>query len=190
MSSESATLSVFVLEGSTLKANLVLEGPFANPDVESTLDLVAAEHKFTNQRHRWTKHVMYRETVNFEHLQLPEPVFYEEEQIPTYTDDDYTEPESKEEDMAAIQKQIEERRARQIEIRRQIQEARRKRAELMLEHAQMNSDKVREEGSPHQKTITARADGWYRGCIEAEYNRVSWVLNDKAGRGLSALGIG
>ena len=41
--------------------------------------------------------------------------FDEEEEIPMYTDDDYTVPESKEEDMAAIQKQIDQTIASQKE---------------------------------------------------------------------------
>ena len=124
---------------------------------------------------------MYRETVNFEHLQEPEPDFEEDEQMPIYMDDDDVVPESQEEDMAVVQKRIEERRIRQLAIRRQIQEARRRRAERALEHAQLNAEKIKEEGTPHQKTITARSDGWYRGCIEAEYNRVSRVFRAKVG---------
>ena len=125
---------------------------------------------------------MYRELVNFEHLQEPEPDFEDGEEIPMFFNDDDVVQESREEDMVEMQKRIEERRIRQQAIRRQIQEARRKRADRMLEHAQINAEKVKEDGTPHQTTITARADGWYRGCIEADYNRVSGVARETVAR--------
>jgi hypothetical protein len=176
--SESATVSVFILEGTSLKAVLVVEGPFANPDVESTVDLIAAEHKFVVDGHRWTKHTMNREVVNFEHLQLPEPDFEEDEimidPLLEGVDDDDTVREG--EDMPALQARIEERRKRQQIARRKMQEARRKRAERLSEHRKENAAIVKNEGSPHQRTITAGVDGWFRGCVSAEFNSVSCLV--------------
>ena len=109
---------------------------------------------------------------------MPPPEFEEDEDIHVYGNDDDEVPESKEEDMAAIQRHIEERRARQLANRRLIHEARQKRADRMAEFARMNADKIREEGSPYELTISAKADGWYRGCVEAEFNRVRLICSE------------
>lgn len=167
-------MSVFILEGNSLKAVLIVEGPFANPDVDSTTDLLAAEQKFVVDKYRWTKHTMNREVVNFEHLQLPEPEFEEDEEmiVPSLEGEEDDDTVREGEDMPALQARIEERRQRQQIARRKMQEARRKRAERLLEHRKENAAIVKNEGSPHQRTIKAGVDGWFRGCVSAEFNSV------------------
>jgi hypothetical protein len=172
-------VSVFILEGNSLKAVLIVEGPFANPDVDSTTDLLAAEQKFVVDKYRWTKHTMNREVVNFEHLQLPEPEFEEDEEmiVPSLEGEEDDDTVREGEDMPALQARIEERRQRQQIARRKMQEARRKRAERLLEHRKENAAIVKNEGSPHQRTIKAGVDGWFRGCVSAEFNSVSCLMS-------------
>lgn len=159
-----------------------MEGPFANPDVDSTVNLLAAEQRFAVDKYRWTKHTMNREVVNFEHLQLPEPDFEEDEEmmVPPVDGEDDDDTVREGEDMSALQARIEERRKRQQIARRKMQEARRKRAERLLEHRKENAAIVKNEGSPHQRTIKAGVDGWFRGCVLAEFNSVSLPHDNSA----------
>ena len=169
--SDSATMSALILEGDQLKATLVLEGPFAESELETTMELVEAEHKFVVDKRRWTKHTIYIETVDFEHIQEQEED-EEEEEEEQYEDDDDDRPIADNEDAEAAKIRVQERRKRAQQTRRRIQQARRRRAQLIEEKNKRNAAKVRKEGAPHQKTIFAQTDGWYRGCLKADYNRV------------------
>jgi hypothetical protein len=170
--SESATASVFVLEGSSLKAILILEGPFAKFELESTLSLMEAEQNYELERHHRTGDNGYLEVVDFEHLQLPSldiDDLEHMEEVEEYDDDMIEEGE----DMETALKRIEKRRERNKAIRLKIQEARKKMHQRMLERAKENAYIIKSEGEPHQRTIHAITDGWYRACIRADFNNVS-----------------
>lgn len=164
------------MEGSQLKATLVLEGPFAGSNVETTKDLVAAEHRFAIDKYRWTKHTIYRETVDFEHIQ----VYIEDDdddEEESYEDDDDDDHVPEGEDIEITKKRIQERRNRRAAARRRAQAVRRKKMQQENERRKQLAEKIKQEGEPHQKTVQAKAEGWYRACIAASFDRVSVVLD-------------
>jgi hypothetical protein len=151
---------------------LILEGPFANSGLESTLSLMEAEQKYESERHHRTGDNGFMEVVDFEHLQLP-PLDLNEvenmEEVEEYDDDMLEEGE----DMETALKRIEKRRERNKALRLKVQEARKRMHQRMLDHAKENAYVVKSEGEPYQRTIHATTDGWYRSCVRADYNNVS-----------------
>jgi len=170
---DSATVSVFILEGSQLKANVILEGPFANDNVENTHDLVIAEQKFTTEgidQYRWTQHA--GEIVDFEHIQIETDDDEDEDEEEHYADDDDDDAAHPEEDIEVSKKRIQERRNRRAAARRRAQAQRRKRVQIENERRKLLTDKIRKEGEPYQKTLKAEADGWYRACVAASFDKI------------------
>lgn len=175
-------MSVYILEGNKLQGQLLLEGPFAKYHLEDTMEIVEAEHNFAMGTSRWTEHDMFQEIVDFEHMSVP-PI--EDVEIPMieYDDDDDDDAVAAEKDNIdnqadadAMAEKLKEKRAKRAAQRRVQQQARRKRAQLLQERTKEQSRKVRSEGSPHQKTLIAKDDGWFRGCLHANVNRVRVIL--------------
>jgi hypothetical protein len=172
------------LEGVSLNVDVVLEGPIANADTESTAELMKDHQKSSTMNHNRDKYTYIRELVDFENLKapIPEPLFTDDDTIEIdvpYDDDDNNievSDSAQQMDMAAIQRRVEEKRINQEAAIRKRQESRRKREEkLQLWRASIEKKTTTIEGSAYQKTIHALKDGWFRGCVLATHNDVSSI---------------
>jgi hypothetical protein len=158
--SESVTISVFVLSGSQLKATVSLEGPFAQPDVDSGVELHTHLTEFENGR-KPNGHLSFSQVVDFEHLN---------EDIP---DDD----EARQENDDILKTPIDpndpdadkKRRERRERQRQKFLEEKQKREERKM--AQLK--KVRQDGEPFVYTTKVPITGWYRMCVTSSWNQVS-----------------
>lgn len=190
---DQGTFSVLITDGDSLRANFMLEGPFATSDVDSTQDLVHAEYAFVKRGYRWTEHTMHRGIIDFEHLQIPELADIEDrfnEQIDDIEDEEYDDDDdsiweslSEEE----TKKLMAEKRRKNIERHRRIETARREKEKLLEERAKHLSKRVKAEGEPHEKTVDAKADGWYRACIMASFNKITIESEFRSGRELGGI---
>lgn len=152
---EKLTMSVFVLSGSELKATAIMEGPVAPPTANTAKELQDAIDKFRNDDH-YGKFISTTEVVDFEHLK---PEVFDDD------DDDY---EDDDDDDDAESSDEAKRRKRDIRMKR-AREARQKRERQRREREK----DVRSEGEPFQKTLQAKAPGWYRLCVRGTWYQVS-----------------
>ena len=159
MSSEAVTASVFVLSGEELKATVKLDGPVAPMDANTGNALSSAIESFdANFQPNEQENVAMEEVVDFEHLNV-KGEFEEDDE-----DDDLARQLSKSKDMSPSErKRLKDKQRKKILARRQKQEQQR-----LHQHR-----KVREEGQPYQTTIKAPRSGWYRLCIQANFQQVS-----------------
>mmetsp|Transcript_24115 Transcript_24115/g.35738 ORF Transcript_24115/g.35738 Transcript_24115/m.35738 type:complete len:341 (-) Transcript_24115:233-1255(-) len=186
---DSGTLSVLITDGDSLRANFMLEGPFARSDVDTTQNIVRAEYDFVKKGNRWTEHTMDRGIIDFEHLQIPEWADIEERfnreiEQQHYDDDDSIWNGLSEEE---TKKLMEDKRRQNIERHRRIETARRDKEKLLEERAKHLSKKVKAEGEPREKTIYAKADGWYRACVMASFNKITVEFEFRNGRELGGI---
>uniref|UniRef100_A0A7S1UYI4 Peptidylprolyl isomerase n=1 Tax=Grammatophora oceanica TaxID=210454 RepID=A0A7S1UYI4_9STRA len=169
---EAVTMSVFLLSGSELKATVYIEGPIAPPGVNSGLELQTSINEY-NTGQRFGQVVKEQFVVDMEHLQAtPEAEeIKDDDDAFKYDDDDDDDDatEKSEQDLEKARKRMEEKRRRAQIARQKAREMRRKREQQRKERAA----KIREEGEPVQKTITAKTDGWYRACIMGSWFQVS-----------------
>jgi len=179
---------VLITDGNSLKANFMLEGPFALPDVDDTQSLVRAEYDFVKKGKRWTKHVMNRGIVDFEHFQTSEFADLDErfeEHLEYWDDDDDSVWENLSEEES--RKLMEEKRRKNIERHRRMESARREKDKLVERRAKYLSNRVKTEGEIHEKTVDAEVAGWYRACIMASFNKVTVEMEFRNGRELGGI---
>lgn len=149
------TLSSIILSGSSLKATLTFDGPFAESSVDSGLTIFQAAEQF---RGRGDGFVTHSEVIDFEHLAPPA-----DEDDTDSPDEDDGPLDPNDPDIAQKRK---DRRERQ---RQKFLEAKAKRDQRKLEL----QNKVRQDGEPAIFTTKAPADGWYRMCVQATWYQVS-----------------
>ena len=163
--SESVTVSIFILSGSQLKATYTLEGPIATPDVDSATELYTKAYEFVaDSRGRDKNKINFQQEIDFEHLM-------EETDDDDYVDDDDDDefnddgapisPDDPDADAKRRQRR-ERQRAKFLAIKKKRDE---KKARMM--------QKIRQDGEPVLTTKVAPVAGWYRMCVNANWNQVS-----------------
>lgn len=159
---ESVTVSVFILSGSQLKALYSLEGPIANIDVESGIDLYKKGQEFS-PNHRDKNQMIVSQEVDFEHLNDEmddDDSVDDDENDDMYNDDEPIEPGDPDAD-----KKRRDRRERQ---RKRFLDLKKKREEKKLAMLK----KIRQDGEPILITKKAPKAGWYRMCVTSNWNQV------------------
>jgi hypothetical protein len=161
---ESVTMSVFILSGPVLRGTVTFDGPVAPSDLNSASELREHVDQFDHGHSREEgKHIMFSETVDFEHLNLgdPDDEDYEEDDAFTSEEKDGT-PDGDH----ATSRRAAEQRKRALERRHNKDQRTHK-----------QHDKVRKEGEAFQKTIKVEHAGWYRFCVRATYYQVTAELD-------------
>lgn len=158
--SEHVTISVFILTGSQLKATVTLEGPFAQPHIDTGFEILKKATEFDNGN-KPNGHLYFSEVVDFEHLN--EDIPSDDEGAEENNDDILKTPIDPNDPDA--EKKRRERRERQ---RQKFLEEKQKREERKM--AQLK--KVRQDGEPYVHTIKASRPGWYRMCVTSSWNQV------------------
>jgi hypothetical protein len=169
--SESVTMSVFILSGAELRATMTLEGPVAPASITSGAELQQAMDKFTGSD--YGEHTILQEVVDFEHLQTQ--ILAQEEDdddAQNSEDDDHEIAEGEDVNSEAFKLKVEQRNRRMALARSRAKEAK-KRREAAREETHR---KVRDEGEPFQKTLKAKAAGWYRACVRGTWYQVSYRI--------------
>lgn len=144
------TVSLFILSGNELAAQMHFEGPLgSNPEqnIDSGEDLQKAINEFDNgNRHGSARAVV--KTINFEHLNLKEGGGIEapdEEVAPIVIEDETSD----------------QRRDRRAKERKKALEARQRQEHSKIKQKQL----LRDEGEPFQLTFNDINKGWYRYCV-------------------------
>ncbi len=165
--SESVTVSVFILSGSQLKATYSLEGPIAGPDVDSGSELYTKAYAFAADNRSGNKNkINFQQEIDFEHLM----------EETDDDDDDYVDDDDNavfgddhgpiDPDDPDADKKRRERREKQRKKFLAIKNKRDERKARMME-------KIRKDGEPVLNTKVAPVSGWYRMCVNANWNQVS-----------------
>lgn len=154
---EKMTMSVFILSGTALKATARMEGPIADLEIDSGIELYKAVEKFNNDKKKALLAV--NELVDFEHLN--ESSMDEE-------DEDEEEKEEPSIDSADPDYEEKKKHYRQ-EQRERFLEVKRKRERRRI----AQQKKIRQDGDPFLHTEKAPEAGWYRVCVEGTWHQVS-----------------
>jgi hypothetical protein len=152
-------VSVFILSGNLLKATVSLEGPFADPSVDSGLELHRKITEYVTGESN-ENDLSFNQVVDFEHLNdeiLDDPSASEITDDVLKTPIDPKDPN--------VEEKRRERRERQ---RQKFLEQKQKREERKMAQLQ----KVRQDGEPFVITKRAPAAGWYRMCVTSSWNQV------------------
>lgn len=160
---ESVTVSVFILSGSQLKATYTLEGPIAELDVESGLELYAAGDEFEPDKRRRKSQLAISQEVDFEHLMdevLDDDDHYDDDDDHLHNDDEPIRPDDPNAD--------EKRRERRERQRAKFLELKKKREAKKMAMLK----KIRQDGEPLLNTQKAPQAGWYRMCVISNWNQV------------------
>ena len=133
-------------------------------DAESGTALFGAIEEFDKHfQPNENENVFVSDIVDFEHLNIKDQ--FEEEE-----DDIITGAQTK--DMSPSErKRLKDQQRKKILVKRQKQEQQR-----LHQHR-----KVREEGSPYQKTVVAPRSGWYRFCVLGSHHQVCIIILDWIG---------
>jgi len=190
-----ATFSILIINGDELMGSMILEGPFAKSEVESTADLLKEEHNFVKRGARWTQHTMHRLELDFEHLQIDKfadiEVDYEEMMEEAYwgDDDDNLDDDSVMEELDEREREVKKllNRKKELELTLKLHQIRQEKVKALEERAKHLSKKVREEGEPIEKTLHAKAGGWYRACLSASYNKITAELEFRTSKELAGV---
>merc|ERR1712238_251919 len=138
-----------------------LEGPIADLDVDSGLELYTKAMTFSSNGRKSKRALSYSQEVDFEHLNEIDDDDDDDD------DDDKTEEYSKPIDKNDPDGD-KKRRERREHQRRKFLELKKKREEKKL--AQLK--KVRQDGEPILYTTKAPESGWYRVCVTSNWNQV------------------
>lgn len=129
----------------------------APASITSAADLIHAADKYDKGKDKYGEHVDYTMDPDFESLNILED---DEE-------DDLEIGGPKEGESA------EDARARRAMERRKALEAKQKQERTK----QQQKNYIREEGSPLEKTLMAKSDGWYRVCANAKHSTINIELD-------------
>lgn len=155
LSSESITMSVFVLAGPELRATIEFHGPLPSDNpIDSGSALHAATLKWDPDLHG-EKGLNFYENVDFEHLNIG--------------DEDIEEPINIDEPDDKDGETVDEKRERRAQARKKVLEERDRREA----RKRKQRSKVRDEGEPFLKTLNAPSSGWYRFCIVGTWNQIT-----------------
>lgn len=166
--SESVTVSIFILSGSQLKATYSLEGPIASPDVDSGTELYNKAYEFASSN-RMSKNMKidFVQEIDFEHLMDEvddDDDFNDDDDDDEYDDDGKPiSPDDPDADKKRRERR-EKQRKKFLAIKKKREE---KKARIMK--------KIRQDGEPVLNTKKAPVAGWYRMCVNANWNQVSNV---------------
>lgn len=158
---ESVTVSVFILSGSQLKATYTLEGPIAELEVESGLELYAAGDEFEPNARRRNSQLAISQEVDFEHLM--DEVDDDDDHFDDDDDHIADEPISPDDPDAD-----EKRRKRREQQRAKFLALKKKREDKKMAMLK----KIRQDGEPLMNTQKAPQPGWYRFCVHSPWNQV------------------
>lgn len=157
--SEFMTMSVFILSGSNLKATASLEGPIADPDINTAMEMYQGGELFHSNRDK--EAIRFKNVVDFEHLSTGGDKDEDaDEQLMKIDDETPIDPK----DPDAMEK----RRKRREQQREAFLIAKQKREEKRI----LQQKKLREDGEPFQYTTKAPRSGWYRTCVTATWTQV------------------
>eukprot|EP00545_Synedropsis_sp_CCMP1620_P014328 CAMPEP_0119012478 /NCGR_PEP_ID=MMETSP1176-20130426/6760_1 /TAXON_ID=265551 /ORGANISM="Synedropsis recta cf, Strain CCMP1620" /LENGTH=329 /DNA_ID=CAMNT_0006965443 /DNA_START=33 /DNA_END=1022 /DNA_ORIENTATION=+ len=164
---EKVTISLFILSGAELKGGLLLEGPIAPLSATTGVDLQKMIDVHEHEKDTSGSQAKIEEDVNFEQVipDMPDDNVRDDDDDNLWKqmdDDNLSEEE--------IVKRMEERRNHAKIARERALEARRRRAE------RMRTDKVRADGEPVQRTLTAKSAGWYRACVKGNWYQITAEL--------------
>jgi hypothetical protein len=163
-------MSVFILSGAELRATMTLEGPVAPASITTGAELKQAMDKFTGSE--YGEHIILQEVVDFEHLQTNILAQEDDDDHAHIEDDDVQPAEGEDVNSEAFKKKVEDRKRRIALARNRAKEAKKHREKTREEiHKQF-----RDEGEPFQKTLKAKAAGWYRACVRGTWYQVSDTL--------------
>lgn len=164
---EKVTLSLFILSGAELKGGLLLEGPVSPLNATTGLQLQDMVDLHEEGKIVWGPYGKIEEDVNFENVvpDLPDDNVRDDDDDNLWKqmDDDGLSEEEIETRM------VERRKHAQVARQRAI-EARRRRAE------RMRTQKIRADGEPVQRTLTAKSAGWYRACVKGNWYQITAEL--------------
>jgi hypothetical protein len=161
---EKVTVSVFILSGSQLKATWSVEGPIADLDVDSGLELYTKAMAFGSNGRKSKRTLSYSQEVDFEHLnEIDDDDDDDDVDDDDDDDDELSKPIDKDDPDA--DKKRRERRERQ---RKKFLDLKKKREEKKLSQLK----KVRQDGEPILYTTNAPEAGWYRMCVTSNWNQV------------------
>ena len=162
------TISVFILSGAELRATMTLEGPIAPLSITSGAELQHAMDKFTG--HEYGEYSIVQDVVDFEHLQTREMAESDDDDDPQLYHRDPSVDDVVGEDVnsEAFKAKIEEKNRISELARARAREHKRKREKMREDIAR----KVRDEGEPAQRTLKAKAEGWYRACVKGTWYQV------------------
>ena len=146
-----ATVSLFILSGTELRAAITIDGPLPEEEpIRSGLQLLTASQKV--DQGLFGRHgddvIRERDDVDFEHLNIG--------------DDGYGEEDESVEEEIPENESIDERRARRARQRKKALEQRQRRDQRRMDQR----DHVKDEGEPYQITFKGKAAGWYRYCVK------------------------
>ena len=156
-------MSVFILSGSQLRATYTLEGPIADLNVESGIELYTKGEEFHSDKRNGGKQLALSQEVDFEHLneEIDDDDHYDDENDDEFDDDSSINPDDPDAD-----KKKRERRERQ---RKRFLDLKKKREEKKLNAMK----KIQQNGEPILNTEKAPDAGWYRMCVKGDWNQVS-----------------
>jgi len=157
---ESVTISVFILSGSQLKATYSLDGPFADPSVDTGLELYNKAMEWGGNERNSKHEISISHEVDFEHLNEDYYDDDDDDDDDHFDDDEAIKPDDPEAD-----KKKRQRRERQ---RNRFLELKKKREQKKLEQLK----KVRQDGEPVLVTKKAPRAGWYKMCVTSSWNQV------------------
>ena len=170
---ESVTMSVFILSGSQLKATYSLEGPFGDLDLDSGSEIYTKANEFARGGGgAKSSQLNFKQEVDFEHLmdEVDDDDDYVDDD--DGTDDEYDDDAPIKPDDPDADKKRRERRDRQ---RKKFLAVKKKREEKKLNMMK----RIRQDGEPILKTMKASGAGWYRMCVNANWNQVSKQIYSK-----------
>jgi len=163
---ESVTVSIFVLSGSQLKAVYSLEGPFADLEVDSPIEIYNNGQNFANSVRSKNKAdiINFMQEVDFEHLmdEVDDDAFMDDDDD---DDDEYDDDAPIKADEPNAEEKRRQRRERQ---RKKFLEAKKKREETKAKMMK----RIRQDGEPIMTTYKAPQSGWYRMCVTASWNQI------------------
>jgi len=160
---ESVTVSVFILSGSQLRATYTLEGPIADLNVESGIELYTKGEEFHSDKRNGGKQLALSQEVDFEHLN--EEIDDDDDHYDDENDDEFDDDSSINPDDPDADKKKRERRERQ---RKRFLDLKKKREEKKLNAMK----KIQQNGEPILNTEKAPDAGWYRMCVKGDWNQV------------------
>ena len=158
--SESVTISAFILAGHSLTAKMFFDGPLSiakeSPDDFTGKEMLNSAHDFyadLKKNPKNKKIVQFKYELDMDHMN-PHGDAYDDDDDDDWVDDKETTAEERRQKRAEMRKKaLEKRQAR--ETKREEQ-----RAHLLR------------EGEPYVKTLKAKGAGWYYYCVEADVNPV------------------
>ena len=151
-----------------MKATYSLDGPFADPSVDTGLELYNKAMEWGGNGRNSKHEISISHEVDFEHLNED----YYDDDDDDDDDDHFDDDEAIKPDDPEADKKKRQRRERQ---RNRFLELKKKREQKKLEQLK----KVRQDGEPVLVTKKAPRAGWYKMCVTSSWNQVRMRRDEK-----------